>query len=235
MMNSRLLASGLLAAAFALSFSGARADELIVNGGFETGDFTGWSTANGGSGAWFVTSGNSAPDSGEPTVGPASGNYYAVTGQGGPGSHSLWQDFTVGAGQTVNVSFDMFDNDFSDAGPLGGNGNLNYSDGANQHVEVDILDSTGSTILDNLFYGSTPAAGPNPYQAYSFNISSAVAAGGTYELRFAEVDNQFFNSMGVDNVSVTDSASSVPDATSTLMCLGAALPVLAGLRRRFRR
>src|SRR5580658_5619477 len=74
----------------------ASATQLIDNGGFESGDFTSWATASsvGSGGGWFVTTGGSSPLNGFPTVGPASGNDYAVTDGGGPGTNVLYQSFT---------------------------------------------------------------------------------------------------------------------------------------------
>lgn len=111
--------------AAALLFVGAgqaRAGELITNGGFETGTFLGWTEFDqaGGSGSWFVSSSTTAPLSGLSTVGPASGSFYAVTDQTGPGAHVLLQSFTVAPGSSsVILSFDMFVNDY-DGGPFTG-------------------------------------------------------------------------------------------------------------------
>jgi len=201
------------------------ADELITNGGFETGDFTGWTVTNqaGGSGNWYTTGATNAPLSGEPTVGPASGSFYAVSDQTGPGGHNLTQSFTLN-GNTATLSFDMFVNDY-DGGPFCNNG-TDYTSGQVECAWVNILDSTGSTVLSNLYAGADPlSSNPNPYTSYSFDITGL--GPGTYQLQFLEVDNQSFFNMGVDNVSINET----PEPGSIFL-FGTGLAGLAGIIRR---
>jgi hypothetical protein len=231
----------------ALVFGGfmeARAGELIVNGGFETGDFTGWTVVDqtGGSGSWFVNNSTTAPLSGFATPGPASGSFYALTDQTGPGSHVLLQSFTVAAGSTVNLSFDMFSNNQSGvkAAP-GGPSDLDFNVVPNQHARVDILTAgaspfdTAGGVVTNLYNDSTLTVGgvTNPYVHYSFDITAAVGGGGTFQLRFAEVDNQLFFQQGVDNVSIIATGGVVPEPAGITL-LGLGIGGLAALRVRKR-
>ena len=71
--------------------------EILRNGGFETGDFTGWSTTNGGYGAWVINDGTFNPDGPEETNAPASGGYNALVAQIGGGTHLLYQDVRIPA------------------------------------------------------------------------------------------------------------------------------------------
>jgi hypothetical protein len=209
----------------ALFVARANADQLIVNGGFESG-FTGWTVTDqaGGSGSFFIDDNDgSTPLTGEPTVGPASGSAYAVSDQGGPGTHALTQAFTVPAGASnVVLSFDMFVNDW-DGGPIINPAGLDYTAFANQHARVDILSNgsgafdTGAGVLQNFYLGVDAGNDPHVYTPYSFNITSLVSGGGTFILRFAEVDNQSFFNQGVDNVGIQASVVPLP------------LGVLAGL------
>jgi hypothetical protein len=79
-------------------------------------------------------------------------------------------------------------------------------------------------VVETLYIGSNPF-GPNPYVSYTFNLSNLAA--GTYQLRFAEVDNQLFFNEGVDNVSIT-----VPDSGTTVVLLGVAMIVVGLVHRR---
>ena len=218
----------------------AQGVELLVNGDFETGNFTGWSvsTQAGSNGALSISNpGAAAPISGFATAfNPLGGRYYAISDQGGPGAYALSQSFTVSPGATsVLLSFQMFVNDQSGVGPIVNPAGLDWTAGANQHVRVDLLTGaaspfdTGAGVLANYYLGVDPfASNPNPYTSYSFDISSLVAGGGTFQVRFGEVDNQFFLQMGVDNVSVQQD---VPEPGS-LALLGLGLAGLGLARRR---
>jgi hypothetical protein len=59
-----------------------------------------------------------------------------------------------------------------------------------------------------------------------------VAAGGTFQIRFGEADNQGFFNMGVDNVVVDATATPEP---ATFLLFGPALVGLVALRRKISR
>jgi hypothetical protein len=217
--------------------------ELITNGNFETGTFAGWTTHNlaGGSGDFFIdTPGTTTPFSGQPTQGnPMGGNFYAVSDQGGPGTHALIQSFVVPLGTTsLTLSFDMFVNDF-DGGPIVGPQGLDHVGPANQHARVDILtaaatpfSTAAADVVSNHYLSVDPGADPNPYTSYSINLAG-LTPGGTYQIRFAEVDNQLFLSQGVDNVSILAEAEAVPEpASAALLGLGAVGMIAGAIRRR---
>lgn len=205
----------------------ARGSQLITNGGFETGSLSGWTlTSQAGSfpgSGFFVTGGSVAPASGEPTAGPASGAYYAVSDGLGPATEILSQAFAVpGPASSVILSFSLFANSYggTEINPIG----LDYSDGANQYARVDILQagsslfSTGSGVLQNFYSGADPgSSNPNLYTNYSFDITSLVSGGGTFILRFAEVNNVDVLNMGVDNVSVSFTPAGVPEPSSLIL------------------
>lgn len=221
------------------SIGNAQSAELLTNGNFESGSFAGWtaSVLGGSSGNLSIdTPGTSTPVSGQPSSaagGGAHGNFYAVSDQTGPGTYALIQSFSVNAGQTILLNFDMFANDWSNRGPIIGPQGLSHIGAANQHVRVDILSGaatafqTGAAVLANLYSGVDVGLDPNPFTHYVFDISSIVAGGGTFQLRFAQVDNQSFFNMGVDNVSLT----AVPEPASLLLA-GIGLAGLGFVRRK---
>ena len=196
--------------------------QLLTNGTFETGTLTGWTVANQtGSFAgsnFFAISGTTTPQSASSTVGPASGSFYAVSDQQGSGTHVLLQTFVVPAASSVELSFSMFANSYggSFVNPIG----LDFTDGANQHARVDILRAgasafdTGAGVLQNFYLGTDSGANPHAYKNYSFDITSLAGAGGTFQIRFAEVDNQLFFNLGVDNVSINSASTAVPEPFS---------------------
>jgi hypothetical protein len=214
--------------------------ELITNGGFETGNFTGWTVTDlaGGSGTWSVdTLGTTTPISAFPTLAAGgAGTFYAVSDQGGPGTHSLIQPFTVPwPTLSATLSFDMFVNDQSGVGPIINPAGLDHTATPNQHARVDILTTaagafdTGAGVLANYYLGVD--AGPNPhvFTHYVFDITGIVGAGGTFQIRFAEVDNQLFFNQGVDNVSILVEPIPAPGA----ILLGSiGVGVVSWLRRR---
>jgi hypothetical protein len=205
---------------------------LITNGGFETGDFTGWTVTDqgGGSGSFFIQAGTGSPLNGFGVVAPAGGSFAAMTDQEGPGAHSLMQSFTVDPGAVVTLSFDLFRS--NQAGQYFTPDSLDYTVNPNQQARVDILTNGAgpfdldAAVLDNVF--QTQSGDPTvdgSYIHYSFDITSAVGAGGTYQLRFAETDNQLFFNLGVDNVDIEETPE-----PGTWILLSTALLGLAGYR-----
>jgi hypothetical protein len=234
-MNIKLIVSA--AAMAALVAGGAHAGELLVNGGFETGDYTGWTTnvQGGSNGNLFIApnNGGAAPISGSPyQFNAAGGNFFSITDQGGPGSYSLTQSFTLASTATVTVSFQMFANDEAGVVIPGGR---DFTSGPNQNAEADILVGGANPFTNapadivSVLYG--PGAdnlngNPNPWTSYS---STLTLGAGTYQIRFAETDNQFFFQQGVDNVSVT---TSVPEPAAWAMMLTGFGGLGALMRRR---
>ena len=218
--------------------------QLIANGGFEAGDFTAWSTVDeaNSSGAWFVSSSTTSPLSGFASAGPASGTFYAVTDQTGPGAHVLEQSFTVPSSATsVIVAFDMFRDDQSGNSGIVGAQGLDFNGDPNQHARVDILlpgsgafSTAPADIVDNLVApGADPSgSNPNPYTHYTIDVTGILTAGNSYVLRFGEVDNQLFFQQGVDNVSVIAQVGASVAEPPTLVLLVSGLLAVAALSRR---
>jgi hypothetical protein len=187
--------------------------QLLTNNGFETGSFLNWSTVNNGDGTFYTSAGFATPVTGYPTVGPHTGQIYAVLDSSDIGASALIQSFTVPVNASkVTLSYSMFVND-QDSGPLINPAGLDYMADPNQHARVDLLTqsaapfSTGAGVLRNFYLGVDPHNNPNPYHNYVFDITDIAMPGGTYQLRFAAVHNQSFLHMGVDDVSVVSQST----------------------------
>lgn len=229
--------------------SQVHAAELIQNGGFEiTGadayDITGWQVAEQGiSGSVLAQTGLVSEVTSNATVGAAQGNYYGLLDNYGLASNVLYQSFTTAAVGQATLSFQMFVNNQA-AGSVVDAAGLDYSvdatDHANQHVRVDLLkagsdpfSTQGTDILQTLYVGGANGSlVANTYLNYQFDLSTSLAAGGSYVLRFATVANQNSLQLGVDNVSL-QTVSAVPEAdTHALMLAGLGLIAFV-IRRRY--
>lgn len=184
---------------------------LVSNGSFETNGgtnsstFSDWTVWNqsGGSGNYYAQTGTSSPISGYTVPSPTTGTYAAMSDQGGPGSHIIYQDVAIPS-WGADLSFDLFIGNRASAfyTPT----SLFYNAGQNQQFRMDIMDPTaaitdlGSGVLQTVHttpVGSTRVTGYNTITA-----SLDAHAGETVRLRFAEVDNQLFFQAGIDNVRV---------------------------------
>src|SRR5947207_3746098 len=93
------MVSVLAATGFALGVSGLASANIVANGSFETGDFTGW-TQIGNTGFTGVE----CP--GAPFAGPGDGNCDAFLGPVGSNG-TLSQSFPTVVGQVYSISFDF--------------------------------------------------------------------------------------------------------------------------------
>ena len=189
--------------------------ELLTNGGFETGTFSGWTTSFdpplGGGPAppatptlFLDTPRTTTPTNMFATMGNPMGGgiFYAVTDQsGGASASALLQSFTVPlAATSVVVSFDLFvasSAAFANAGTLSPAG----APGSNQHARVDILTaavtpfSTAAMDIVTPLYGpmvdtvTFPPAAPWMTYAPGTNLIATLLPGMTYQIRMAQVNN----------------------------------------------
>jgi hypothetical protein len=215
------------------------AAELLANGNFEDGTFSGWSTATKNSFGVFTVDDDTLSDfSFNTTVGPAEGAYFALTDAVWSGAQVLWQAVTVPPNSAVTVSYRLFANSYAHV--VVGGADLDETGPApNQHARVDLLPlagflanpyATGSAL--NLWVGGTelsPEDSPTSYVLHSHDVTSFSGAGGTYVLRFGVVANQDVFNLGVDAVSFI--ATEVPEAGATAPAILSVL-LLAGLGRR---
>jgi hypothetical protein len=186
----------------------ASGTNLFTNGGFETGDLSGWTmtTAPVTTGyplGFFAASGTITPLNGYPTVGPNSGTFYAVSDSEGPGTSALFQSFTVPLGTTSAIlSFDIFVNDvFGGSGPGGSVVLLAAGADPLSAAPLATLYGPSDTGLNN--------GNPNPWVVFtSANlIGAGLVAGTTYEIAVLESDNASPINVGVDNFSLDATGS----------------------------
>ncbi|HVY54722.1 MAG TPA: IPTL-CTERM sorting domain-containing protein, partial [Thermodesulfobacteriota bacterium] len=209
--------------------------ELIQNGSFETGDFTGWTVINeqGGGGNWFVYSGTLTPISGITVLPPPDGAFAAITDQTGGGSHLLFQDISIPQGATVTCSAVIYyENSAED---FFAPDSLSSVVVPNQQARVDILRRNANpfTVSDGVLLNVFQTLPGDPlslgYTTLEFDLSEF--AGSQVRLRVAEVDNQLFFNFSIDEVSCIAEgglASSIPTLGEWGMIAMAGVLGLAG-------
>jgi hypothetical protein len=183
------------------------AAQSVVNGGFETGDFTGWTVVNGGASEFVVMSGTLI---GHFTVlSPPAGTYAAMTLEESPGFSILYQDIAVPAGGSTNFSATIYLENFADTW-VNGPG-LSYTGGPNQQFRVDIMnpaaavDDVGTGVLLNVF--QTQPGDPLTLGYTQIQADLTPFTGQTVRIRFAEAVNEEELLAGVDQVSATTTFS----------------------------
>lgn len=171
---------------------------LVTNGSFETQNFSGWTVEDRGRGQWRI-------DSEDPT--PTDGDFQASAVQRGPGSNILYQDIALPARGSCELSFDLaVSNAASD---FVNGGSLDYTGAANQQVRVDLISPPADDpfVFDgpNMthLFTTEPGTETGTFEYRPFQFDLGPFAGETVRLRFAEVDNQSFLFVSVDNVALT--------------------------------
>lgn len=185
--------AGLTVAALLLMAVPAQAD-LITNGGFETGDLSGWTLvlAGGGGGGTGVATTHEASTNpgvnGDPVGGwdPTAGTYFAYLKTDGPGSFTtLSQSFTGAVGDTLD--FDVFF-DTSDYAPFADSG----------FAELTLPD----TSVLNLYFENVASVGNFGADGWT-HVSHILTQAGTYTLEFGVTnsgDSVVDSWLGIDNV-----------------------------------
>ncbi|HYQ77909.1 MAG TPA: hypothetical protein VEP91_02230 [Solirubrobacterales bacterium] len=202
-----LLGIAVVALAF-LSFGAAgAAAATVVNGDFETGSLTGWSTEEQGSGEWIAYSGTANPfaSEGAPALtAPPQGNFAAITVQDGQGAHILYQDVTVGSAPGEVLNLDAYY--VSDA-PMLTPSPDSLAESPSQQYRIDVMDPTASIvsvdpedILAPVF--ATKTGDPQTMAPRKLSVDLTNLAGRTVRLRIAEADTFDYLNAGVDAVSI---------------------------------
>jgi hypothetical protein len=173
---------------------------------------------------------------------PPQGLTAAMFDQVGPSGSVLFQDFVVPHGvsaATLSFRLYVFNQalDFAVPNPA----TLDFTGAPNQQVRVDLLTAAsnpfsvaGGDVLRNVFQTNPGDPGQyDNYQLLTFDVTDLLAQSGgqTLRLRFAATDNQYYLTVGVDDVSL-DVRTPEP-ASLTLLGIGAA-GVIATCRGRRR-
>lgn len=199
-----------LAIALTVFVSKANAAELITNGGFETGNFSGWTAVNSANGYinWGVSGANHGGGFNPPVaVTPFQGNFSAWQGvavfQAGGGTYTLSQDVTLPAAQGALLFWrDRFQSNltsFCGASPPCGT----------QTYRVQIL-NTSNVVLQTI-YTVVNGPGQNTDTGWrGHNFSLTPFAGQTIRIRFSTVATANGDGPGqidIDTVSVQSPTS----------------------------
>lgn len=244
MSNSNIFRLAKPALLLALALGSAQAfavpqigTQLIANGGFEadaaeTYSPSSWTVVEDGQlGGVLATGATVSSATGYGINGPQSGNYFGLVEATTVSRNALIQSFVAPQVSSAQLSFSLFvasPQASLAVDPAG----LDYTvDGDNQHVRVDLLKATagsfetGSAVVASFNVASAGSA----WGSYSFDVTNLLAAGGSYQLRFANVANRGQLQLGVDNVSLQVTA--VPEPESYAMLL-AGLGVIGAIARR---
>ena len=236
---------------FLLGNQSAKAQvELFENGGFETGDFTGWTVVQqpGSGGDWFVYSGTTSPFD-IPILPPPEGTYAAVTDQQDPSSQVLFQDVDVPVGTAECSVIVYYENRAGEEGEevrlrevdaIFVNGpNLNFDEGPNQQARIDIMDplapnfDIGAGVLLNIFQTNPGDPASLGYTTLNFDLSDF--AGTTVRFRAAEVDNLGVFNFSIDDVTCGINTAQIPTLSEWgLIAMAGVLGIigLLAIRRR---
>lgn len=194
------IASGFIVLSF---FIPAAHADLIVNGGFETGDFTGWTQSG-----FFID-----------TTNPDSGVYDASTGCSGascatvgdPNSAFIYQDVATTVGTTYDLTF------FYDSGQLPAFGS---------ELLVLFGDPTASSLSTVVDFVDVDTSG-----AYAEYQGTVTATALTLQLEF--LGRQDLDFYYVDDVSLNAQISAVPEPSPFLLVLLGAFSIAAVSRLSF--
>ncbi|MGE5282901.1 MAG: hypothetical protein ACM3N0_11410 [Chloroflexota bacterium] len=189
----------------------------VVNGDFESGSLFGWTQVNSGEGAWYAYSGTIAPSEifeVEPreVPPPPQGKFAAISDQGGPGTHILYQDVAIPLYASSSLSMLVY---YKSEAPLVTPSPNTLSAAMeseeelipNQQYRVDVIKPTApietlnpADILATVFATST--GDPQTLSATTMTANLTPFAGQTVRLRLAEVDNQLYLSAGADSIAI---------------------------------
>jgi hypothetical protein len=216
--------------------AGAGTIQLVQNGSFETGDFTGWATE--ATAEPFVDWTVSAAGDGSgffPATSPQAGSYDAWNGFDGVGpmTFALYQDVSI-PGTATSASLTWLDR-------LQWDYTITEDASQPRTHDVQILDPSNNSLLTTLHSFSTGTAlvvGDTGWQSHSVDVSAFI--GQMVRLYFRETIPESLTGPGqaeFDAISILANDPTVSDpvpepASSTLVALGLAVMSARRWRRR---
>lgn len=205
----------------ALLLPPAASAETVVNGGFETGDLSGWKVSRATTaGNWFAYQGTAAPighrRGAAPVQPPPQGGHAAVADEANPDTLVLYQDLSLEPGSEYVLSLlAYYDSYAALTAPTPDSLSVDeevLGSQANQQFRIDVLragaplDSVNpEDILVSLF--RTHSGGPRSMGPTRFTASLAPFAGQTVRLRIATAMTEEVLNAGVDDVSITEASA----------------------------
>lgn len=194
-MNTRNFTLAVIALVGLLAAAPAVAD-VPTNPGFETGDFTGWTTVlPSGSSASVVTTATLGSFGPSTTWNPTEGTYFALIKTDGPGSTTtLSQSFSAGPGEIL--TFDVF---------FDGDDYMPFNDSG----YATLTPAGGAPI--SLYYKDISIVGDYGNDGWT-SVSHAFTTWAVYTLEFGVVnalDSVLDSYVGVDNVYVIPAPGAV--------------------------
>jgi hypothetical protein len=209
-------------ASLVLLVPGAAGAATVVNGGFESGDLTGWSQSNNPSedaGRWFAYTGTESPLNPGTVQAPPEGSFAAISDQLGPGVHVLYQDIVVEPANTQQLTMLLYYNSVPLETPEPDTLSIGVS---NQQYRVDLVRPSApiesvdpADVLAPIF--GTKTGDPEDQAPFRRTIDLALFGGQTVRLRFAEAHNNGPMRAGVDSVAILGDPPLPPSSSPPLI------------------